>query len=274
MKKIILPNIIAMGIYNAQNSAKGKVVTSRRKTTMFEIELILEDGGISYIDDDSHRVVENLIICAKPGQMRQTRKPFKCYFVHIIVNEGALFDILSSLPDYIATEESVEIREIFKMLCEHYNTGLPEDDILVQSLILRLAYLLKSYAPINRIKHSPKSNRHKVIEQIVEYIDKNLTSDLSLEALAGMAKFTPIYFHKLFKASTGKTLHRYVEERKIKKSIDLLLSTDMTLTEISYECGFSSQSYFSYAFKRDMKASPREYAKKLLADYEKAQSSN
>ena len=269
MKKIILPNIIAIGIYNAQNSVKGKVVTPRRKTTMFEIELILEDGGISYIDDESHRVVENLIICAKPGQMRQTRKPFKCYFVHIIVNEGALFDILSSLPNYIVTEKSVEIREIFKMLCEHYNTGLPEDDILVQSLILRLAYLLKSYAPISRIKHSPKSNRHKIIEQIVEYMDKNLTSDLSLEALAGMAKFTPVYFHKLFKASTGNTLHRYVEEKRIKKSINLLLSTDMTLTEISYECGFTSQSYFSYAFKRHMKISPREYAKKLLLDYGK-----
>lgn len=269
MKKIILPNIIAMGIYNAQNSVKGKVVTPRRKTTMFEIELILEDGGISYIDDESHRVVENLIICAKPGQMRQTRKPFKCYFAHLIVNEGSVFETLSSLPDYIEPESTEDVKDIFEDLCKHHNTGLPEDDILVQSLILRLVYLLSSYGPTHRIKHSPKSNRHKIIEQTVEYIDNNLTSDLSLEALAGMAKFTPIYFHKLFKASTGKTLHRYVEEKRIKKSINLLLSTDMTLTEISYECGFTSQSYFSYAFKRHMKISPREYAKKLLLDYGK-----
>ena len=270
MKEIILPKIISLGIYNAQNSIKNKTITARRKTTMFEIELPMENGGISYIDNKSNRIVENMIICAKPGQLRHTRLPFKCYFVHIIVNEGAVFEILSSLPDYIESENTDDIKEIFESLCKHHNTGLPDDDILVQSLILRLVYTLSSFDHSRRIKHSPKSNRHRIIEQTVEYIDNNLSSDLSLEALAEKAKFTPIYFHKLFKRSTGKTLHRYIEEKRIKKSIDLLLSTDMTLTEISYECGFSSQSYFSYAFKREMKLSPREYAKKLLMDYGKS----
>ena len=53
------------------------------------------------------------------------------------------------------------------------------------------------------------------------------------------------------------------------KAVELLISTEMTLTEIAYECGFSSQSYFSYVFKKRMKLAPRAYAKKIALKYEK-----
>ena len=43
----------------------------------------------------------------------------------------------------------------------------------------------------------------------------------------------------------------------------------MTLTEIAYICGFSSQSYFSYAFKRHTGMTPRAYAKKLVEVYDR-----
>ena len=96
MKKIDLPEIVAMGIYNSQIVFKNKSISPKRKTTMFEIELPLNNGGISYINDTSHSIAENVVICAKPGQIRHTRLPFKCYYIHMIVNEGQIFDVLSS----------------------------------------------------------------------------------------------------------------------------------------------------------------------------------
>lgn len=47
-----------------------------------------------------------------------------------------------------------------------------------------------------------------------------------------------------------------------------MLTTDMTLTEIAYNCGFSSQSYFSFVFKRKMGKTPREYIKDINNNYE------
>ena len=70
---------------------------------------------------------------------------------------------------------------------------------------------------------------------------------------------SPIHFHNIFKVAVGSTLRDYLEEQRIKKAINLLTSTDYTLTKIAFECGFSSQSYFSYVFKRKMKVTPREY---------------
>ena len=234
---------------------------------MFELELPIGDGGMSYIDDDSHPINENTVICAKPGQIRHTRLPFKCYYIHMIVTEGDLGDILTALPNYIDLSDTDRIKEIFTSLCEHYNTGIANDDILLQSLILKLIYILSENSA-SVIKSTQKSNNQKTIERTLEYINNNLSADLTLERLASAANFNAIYFHKLFKASTGKTLHEYVEEQRIKKSISLLISTNMTLAQIAYECGFSSQSYFSYAFKKKKGATPREYTKRIQLKYE------
>ena len=268
MKNIILPDIVAAGIYNAQIVHKNKTVTPIRKTTMFEIEMPLDNGGISYINDTSHPIVKNTVICAKPGQIRHTRLPFKCYYIHIIVSEGELFDILSSFPSYIKIDGRDEIRKIFIELCEHYSAGISRDELMIQSLILKLIYSLSRHVR-EEVSYKPRRNNRYVIEDTIEYIKDNLVADLSLEALSKRANFSPIYFHKLFRASTGKNLREFTEDQRIKKAIDLLVSTDMNLTEIAYECGFSSQSYFSYVFKRKTGQAPREYAKSIYMKYEK-----
>ena len=119
MKNIILPEIVSVGIYNAQLAIKNRSVSKNRKTTMFELELPIEDGGISYIDNTSKPITKDLVICAKPGQIRHTRLPFKCYYIHMIVNDGRLLDMLSSLPNYMELEDTRDIRDIFIGICEN-----------------------------------------------------------------------------------------------------------------------------------------------------------
>ena len=114
-----------------------------------------------------------------------------------------------------------------------------------------------------------KHNSNNIINNVIKYIKDNLLENLSLTTLSSYANLSPIHFHNTFKASTGKTLREYVESERIKKACDLLVTTDYTLTRISEECGFSSQSYFSFAFRRKMNLTPREYAKQIFNRYEK-----
>ena len=271
MKNMNVPEVIAAGIYDAKPIFKSRTVTPSRTTTMFEIELPLEDGGTSFVNNSSHRIKSNLIISAKPGQRRHTKLPFRCYYVHMIVKDGALLDILSSLPDYMEIKDGNalgEIKDIFISIFEYYNRGTPSENIMLASLLLKLIYRLNKEAAAQKSEYLPKPSNREVIEQTVRYIKENITEDLSLSALSKIANFTPVYFHRLFRASTGKNLRNYVEEIRIKKAIELLISTDKTLTEIAYECGFSSQSYFSYAFKKRAGIPPREYAKTAQLRYE------
>ena len=257
---IILPEIVAAGIYNSQIAVKDRAITKNRKATMFEIEIPIEEGGISYIASEERHISPDIVICAKPGQIRHTKLPFKCYYIHMILNTGTLYDI--------QTKRSAEYRKIFEGLCKHSNSPLEIDRIKAFSLVLELVYLLDKDSKKQLYRNGLKSGNYEIIEDVIKYIKENLTSDLSLNAVASYASLSSIHFHNCFKAATGKTLHEYVEEQRIKKAAGLLVSTDLTLTEISYECGFSSQSYFSYAFKRKMKMTPREYAKEVYKRYD------
>ena len=266
---MVLPKIVAIGIYNSDLAVKNIKVTKNRKTTMFEIELPIENGGVSYVEAEERPITTDFVICAKPGQTRHSRLPYKCYYIHMILEEGKLYDALMRCPVYVIPESVQRYREVFAALCKHYDLSLENDLIRVQSLILELIYLLNNDSKKQVYAGKSKSNNRLAINKVVDYIAENLTSDLSLEAVAAVASISPIHFHNCFKSAIGKTLREYVEEQRIKKATNLIVSTDWTLTRISNECGFSSQAYFSHVFKRRMGKTPREYAKAVFDEYEK-----
>ncbi len=265
--KLQLPEIVSVGIYNAQIANKRKTITENRKTTMFEIELPIENGGQSYIDKETQKITPNLLICAKPGQVRHTKLPFKCYYIHMIVTKGPLYDTLMSIPNYMILQDPSEFARLFEQLYESHHSGIPENELLTHSLVLSLAYKLKQCTPLPVSDYPTKHNHHIVIEQAIRYIRENLSSELSLALLAERANFSPIYFHNLFKTSTGQTTHEYIQQQRIKKAMHLLVTTSMTLAQICYECGFSSQSYFNFVFKRNTGCTPRAYAKQVAESY-------
>lgn len=105
-------------------------------------------------------------------------------------------------------------------------------------------------------------------ERALHYVKEHLTEPLTLERVAGAMSLSPTYFHNTFKFAVGMTLRNYIEEQRIRKAIALLQTTDFSLAKIAYECGFSSQSYFSAVFKRRMKITPRKYVQELYNKYE------
>ena len=266
--QINLPNLVATGIFNTDVAMKKNITVSKnRKTTMFEIELPIEKGGVSYIEDEHADIIPDMLICVKPGQTRHTRLPFKCYYVHIVVSDEYLKNLLFNIPNFVFIKNREYYLALFKDISYYHDTGYEADNLKVQSLILNLIHSLVEESKIKQY-NGKQNNSGEAVSKTLQYIDENLTSDLSLETISSYVGFSPIHFHNLFKSATGKTLHDYVEERRIKKSTNMLISTDKTLTEIAYDCGFSSQSYFSYAFKRRMKCTPREYVKNFYKRYE------
>ena len=266
--ELLLPEIVAIGVYNSQFAVKDRTITKKRNVTMFEIDLPIEEGGISYINSDEMQILPNFAICAKPGQVRHTKLPFKCYYIHMILKNDELYNIMTNMPDFVEIRNPEKYRELFVKMRKYYDYQIESDKIMIYSLVLKLIHMLYNDSKKQLYRGKMKNNNYEIIEKAIRHIKDNLTSDLSLDTVAAYCALSPIYFHNCFKAGTGKTLHEYVEEQRIIKAANLLVTTDSTLTEISYECGFSSQSYFSYAFKRKMKMTPREYVKEIYKRYD------
>ena len=265
---ITLPEVVAIGIYDSRIAIKNTGVTPNRKTSMFEIELPLEENGISYVDEEKKAVTTDMLICAKPWQIRHTKLPFRCYYVHMIVSDGVLNDLLCSLPNFLMVKDRELYARIFEDLCGLFNSAVEADSIRMHGLLLELIYHLNADAETQRRSQRINCGNYKTIEQAIQYIKTNLASDLSLAQVAGHFSFSPVYFHTSFKSATGKTLHEFVEDLRIKKAANLLLTTRCSLAEIALECGFSSQAYFSYVFKRRMCITPREYVRQINTLYE------
>lgn len=267
--EIILPEITSSGIFSTQTRYPGKILSPKRTTTMFEIELPIENGGISYINSEGVQIRPTFVICAKPGQVRQTKLPFKCYYIHFIINTGSLYERLMDIPNFVTTDRAEKYKTIFEKIYKLFESPDEDDMLLLQSLVMELIHTLAKDSEKLQKREQIKANNYIVIERALKYIKENLTSDLSLETVADYTGMSPIHFHNCFKTATAHTLHKYVESQRIKKAKNLLLTTDSTLTQIAYECGFSSQSYFSYVFKRNTGLTPKEYAKSVFEQYEK-----
>jgi AraC-like DNA-binding protein len=260
-----LPKIVAAGTYDGSFAHKNRTVSKKRRTSMFEIEIISEEGGTAFIEGKAYPVMPSRVICAKPGQERYTKMPFRCLYVHFILHGGPLYDLLTNVPDSFEARNIEGYRKLFERLVGHFALLSEKEEILLQSILLELIYSLGKDGERALQKASSPSPE---IEKALSFIQEHLTEDLSLEVLGKEVALSPNYFHNAFKRAVGKTLREYVEEQRIKKAIDLMLTTDQPLTKIALDAGFSSQSYFSFVFKRRMKMTPGSYLKKHFKKYE------
>lgn len=101
----------------------------------------------------------------------------------------------------------------------------------------------------------------KVIQSVLNYIEKNYQKGVTLEEAAEYAHLSPFYLSKLFKKELQINFVNYVTERKIQKAKDLLESTDMPVLNIALELNYQESNYFSKVFKKIVGVTPTEYRK-------------
>ena len=118
----------------------------------------------------------------------------------------------------------------------------------VDDLVYWLADMTGQYAALVfdlvGIKH--KDTLYKAIE----YMKRNYMRRLPLEETARHVGLTPSYFSKIFSEEIGAPYNHYLNKIRVEQSRSLLLSSDLSMVEISALCGFEDQSYFTKVFKR------------------------
>ncbi|MDD3224528.1 MAG: AraC family transcriptional regulator [Clostridium sp.] len=102
-------------------------------------------------------------------------------------------------------------------------------------------------------------NNFKRFYKVFQYIDDNYDKKIGNEVLSNIANISTCYFCRMFKEITGKTTTEYVNGIRLKKSIELLKTGNMNITEIAINCGFNDVNYFSRVFKRKYSVSPTKF---------------
>lgn len=98
-----------------------------------------------------------------------------------------------------------------------------------------------------------------VMRQIVECIDANLATHLSLEDIAQTVGLSPGHFARKFRHSVGQSLGRFMNTRRVGMSFAMLRENTATLANIAIDLGFSSQSHFTRLFSSLTGIAPQRF---------------
>lgn len=101
--------------------------------------------------------------------------------------------------------------------------------------------------------------QNDVWNEVADYIENNLSKDLSLASLAKKCFYNPSYFCRMFKEKFDVSLTEYVNKKRIEKVIEYLTDTNMTVNMIAEEVGFSNSSVLYRTFQSVMGITLNEY---------------
>ena len=136
---------------------------------------------------------------------------------------------------------------------EKYTSAKEPSLVVVSSVIIELLYNLNL-----QIEKSDKPNyKHEKIKEVIDYINDNLTSKLSLEDIASRFYIKRQYLCKLFKQATGFTVNKYISYKRIVLVREYYLK-GMSLSVACEKAGFSDYSSFYRAYSNIMNESPRK----------------
>ena len=135
------------------------------------------------------------------------------------------------------------------------NTDDERELILLSCCVKLLFYLYK---------HSKASalSVKGIMNKAVDYINKNISTDISIDDICSVVNISKYYFCRQFKKHTGMTVMKYILKTRIVLAKIDLKKTNLSVSEISEKYGFSSISYFSRVFKEEENCSPLQYRKR------------
>ncbi|SHO66638.1 AraC family transcriptional regulator [Pseudoxanthobacter soli DSM 19599] len=191
--------------------------------------------------------------------------------LHIYIGQDVFDDISASLSrpvssQNIAYKAGIDddfIRQVGYRIVAELQEETSVGHFLVDSLAQTMAaHLVAKYATDATEERPGALIEHAKLRRVIDYINDNIESDISLSELSDIACLSRHHFSRAFRTALGVPPHRFISTLRLQRAQELLTHTKLSLADIAYSCRFSSQSTFTRAFQRQVGLSPGEYRRR------------
>lgn len=152
--------------------------------------------------------------------------------------------------------ENPKIHHMFAKLYAEFKFQDAFSKISIDSLLFQLC------ENIETIQIPENTHEPSWVQSLKEIVHHD-TNNLSLQYLSDQLKIHPAHISRAVPRYLSATLGDYIRQQKIKKAIHLLINSNQSFLDITYNCGFSDQSHFIRTFKAYMGVTPKQYKNKI-----------
>lgn len=234
-----------------------------------ELFFILDGAGHFIIEDKLYPVSVNDLVIVKPNilhtEISTPEHPLKYIVLGIegldlTPNTAQDEDVLFCITNLNDIKDTVLF--LLKQLISETDTQAFGYERLCQNYIENLVITLNRHPKFSTtlIPVDTKKNS-RLCTTIRRHIDSHYKDDITLDSLANLVHVSKYHIIHTFTEEYGISPIKYLSNKRIEESCHLLQTTDYPLSSISRTLGFSSPSYFSQAFKKEMHVAPLEYRK-------------
>lgn len=223
--------------------AKDSIHTYRTESNLEWINILFDPQiiDLSLINsENAHNVLYSVLF---PNVLKYYTKEIK----------DAYYNFYGSNIDFI-------IQEMYREYCDKYN-GYQE--VLSGYLQVILTRLFRTQAN-EKVKEDSYNQNKAFIQVVLDFMGENSIQELCLDMVAKETFMSPRNFQRIFKKITGESFTTFVRKYKINKACDLLISTNMTISEIMNYVDMPDSKNFYNTFKRYKGLTPKNYREENL----------
>ena len=146
-----------------------------------------------------------------------------------------------------------------------YTELQPYGELEIYSILMQfIAYCGKNIKYIQGPESASAASNFKnsvSLSNVCTYLSEHFAEDISLESVAAYAGFSKYHFERIFTEYTGVTFYQYLQQMRINHAQTLLSNPELSITDISYQSGFSSCTAFTRAFRKSTGYPPSQFRK-------------
>ncbi len=159
-------------------------------------------------------------------------------------------------------ETSAKIEMILSDMLEIYEQDEPYAKRLLQGLLFRLLVMIREKNIAEGNNQFKGILSHEMMEAMY-YLEKNFAENIKLSDAARQIGFSEGHFSRLFSSQVGTSFSNYLINIRLRHAKELLINTDLSVSEIAMRTGFGSGDYLSASFSKYEGVAPIAFRKKL-----------
>lgn len=248
----------------------GYAVSPKHNHPSYMFVLAYDNETTVYINDKKIETSPNTLFCLSPEIQHQEiqnyippkycaifidkdffEKNLKIYTEQMILFDGLVLDVKTPKLDSLIKD----------FIAESLNQHLSKETLLLNLSTLVTHEIIRTVVDYETNIVSDSDNI--IINETIKFMNIHYDKEISVDDLATVAQLSKSHFSKLFSQSMKISPMEYLKTLRLQNGKKMLLSKQLSVTQISQQCGFNSPSYFTKLFKDMFDETPKEFMRRI-----------